>query len=655
MKKIYLLIIFMITLGHVNAQSQQTETKKSIRFDGTPSGVINMPDLKSHLGATLDEFTIEFFCKRYRNPEIDKWGYYVSLGMSDGKGIGIQVPKRGGFNLIFGNGVGQKSIYRQINNTPESSEWTHVAWVYKNSQFYGYINGMPVTCHVGRYDIPASIEIGDLFTLGSKIGANLRNFRVWKIARTSTQIKQNYKAVLGPTPNLVLQYAMQDSETPYNVMDSSGNDLDGTISTSSATKYENDALVPPVSKGDRIVGYIPYYRMASITEDQVALLTDAVIFSVFPNPFTGEIQISKIDSNGKRVFKHQNGGAGLKETDIERIVSYCKTHAVKSHLCIGGGDYATPFRQLVDYGNAEKFANNLTNLCIELGVEGVDIDWEFPRENDGVKVDKLFRILYNHLTPNNLSLSGAFSPYESSQRPSIMSAVRNEKMLDLINIMGYEPTMAGLYRARNVFVTKYKLPKEKVIAGVPFYTFHRPNVTTYNNMVRMALKDGQVVTPNMNQITVGGKTYKYNGVDLVKRKTEYCKKYLGGVMIWEIGQDMPADSEYSLLKAINETMNDGVKTRSSSTDNLSVEDTYADSKAGVYPSTITDHFNIRLPEQGNYRVVVYSTLGSQVLNKTYTLYRDDEQRVSLDVTSGIYIVMIYNELNELIVTTKLVK
>ncbi|QZT38684.1 T9SS type A sorting domain-containing protein [Halosquirtibacter xylanolyticus] len=658
MKKIYMFIIFMVTLSHVSAQSQQTDAKTSIRFDGTKKGVITMPNLKSSLGTSLDEFTIEFWCKRYREPQLDKWGHYIKIGLSGGKGLGIQVPKFGGFNLVFGNGAGQKPVYRQVKNTAEMSEWTHVAWVYKNAQFHAYINGEAVPCHFGRHDIPTSIELGDTYVVGDKTGTNMRSLRVWKKARTSDQIQQNYNKEVSTNSNLVVHYTMQDNDMPYNVIDTSGNQLDGTISTSSTTKYESDIVTPTTGKGNRIVGYLPYYRMSNVSEEQVSLLTDVVIFSVFPNPNTGEIQISKYDKNGKRIFKHQKGGSGLKQADIERVVSYCDTHGVKAHLCIGGGDYALPFRRLVDNGNAKKFAENLTNLCIELGLDGVDVDWEFPSYSDLNKVDLLFQTLYNHLTPNNLSLSGAFSSYEYSQKPSILSAVRNEPLLDLINVMGYVNTMGGIYRAENVFVKKYKLPKEKVIAGVPFYTFPKVNVMTYNKMVSTAKAAGKVITPEMNSITLNGKVYNYNGVNLVKKKTRYCKNKLGGVMIWEIGQDMPADNDFSLLAAINQVMNEGeVKTKSGDlfSEELSKRDNIMDANTVIYPSNIIDHFNIRLAEQGQYRVEVFNAQGKQVASKRYTLFSNDEQRVPLIVPSGVYIVMIYDDTNKLIHKSKLIR
>jgi GH18 family chitinase len=44
----------------------------------------------------------------------------------------------------------------------------------------------------------------------------------------------------------------------------------------------------------------------------------------------------------------------------------------------------------------------------------------------------------------------------------------------------------------------------------------------------------------------------YNGIATIKQKTEFAKREgLGGVMIWEISQDV--NDERSLLKSINDT------------------------------------------------------------------------------------------------------
>ena len=50
-----------------------------------------------------------------------------------------------------------------------------------------------------------------------------------------------------------------------------------------------------------------------------------------------------------------------------------------------------------------------------------------------------------------------------------------------------------------------------------------------------------------------GMDVHYNGVDTIKKKTEYAKENLGGIMIWELTQDT-GNAKKSLLQAIGECL-----------------------------------------------------------------------------------------------------
>ena len=92
------------------------------------------------------------------------------------------------------------------------------------------------------------------------------------------------------------------------------------------------------------------------------------------------------------------------------------------------------------------------------------------------------------------------------------------------------------------------VPNSKIIVGVPFYGGDKsvsPVITQpYNTLCAMA---GGAITASSN--SYGG--YAFNGVDLMKEKTQYVlDNGYAGLTIWELSQDVAYDSSLSLLRAI---------------------------------------------------------------------------------------------------------
>ncbi|MGF1923905.1 MAG: glycosyl hydrolase family 18 protein, partial [Bacteroidia bacterium] len=56
----------------------------------------------------------------------------------------------------------------------------------------------------------------------------------------------------------------------------------------------------------------------------------------------------------------------------------------------------------------------------------------------------------------------------------------------------------------------------------------------------------------LNVATVNGKTYGYNGITLIKAKTQIAKERCNGIMFWEFSHD--SNSDKSLIKAANDQL-----------------------------------------------------------------------------------------------------
>jgi len=85
--------------------------------------------------------------------------------------------------------------------------------------------------------------------------------------------------------------------------------------------------------------------------------------------------------------------------------------------------------------------------------------------------------------------------------------------------------------------------------GVPFYAKRpykegdtSPRTYTYHTIVEMAHP-----LPDINNYG----SYSFNGQTLIKDKTSFLIEIdIGGIMAWELSQDVPISSPYSLFDAI---------------------------------------------------------------------------------------------------------
>ena len=115
-----------------------------------------------------------------------------------------------------------------ITPSPPRTGWLHLAWVYdptgklaylgqQTANFLFTVNGVP-------QPIPNKIETGHLLTTKTKlvIGSGqitdngftgkMDEFRIWNVARTATELADNYKLILkGTEPGLVAYYHFDDA------------------------------------------------------------------------------------------------------------------------------------------------------------------------------------------------------------------------------------------------------------------------------------------------------------------------------------------------------------------------------------------------------------------------------------------------------------
>lgn len=286
---------------------------------------------------------------------------------------------------------------------------------------------------------------------------------------------------------------------------------------------------PPqsVNRLFRVVGYLPDYRLADYELQRAGNLTDLTIFSVEPTA-DGKLNLDR-----------------LQNCPWPALLKFKTTHRVRLILTIGGWERSKHFAAVASSSDLRKtFVDEVLTFCQSMRLDGVDLDWEHP---EGDVQAQSYALLLNDLrtafNPRGLLLTVTVAAWQKLT-PEAVDAV------DFVQVMAYDhdlqhSTFDGAKKDVELLQSS-KVPAGKIILGLPFYGRHvkTREATTYFDIV-------DKFRPADNANDVQG--VYFNGPDLIRRKTQYAiESRLGGVMIWELGQD--AKGEKSLLRVVDDAL-----------------------------------------------------------------------------------------------------
>ncbi|MDD3303739.1 MAG: glycosyl hydrolase family 18 protein [Clostridia bacterium] len=208
----------------------------------------------------------------------------------------------------------------------------------------------------------------------------------------------------------------------------------------------------------------------------------------------------------------------------------------------------------------EKFIKNLVKLLKEHKVEGINMDFEAMKTDDKDLYTQLIREMAPILRKENIKLSVDmyFVAYIDRKRVGAAS--------DYIILMGYDQRGAWSSEAGSIAEASWvekniesllndsKVPSDKIILGVPFYTRHwtvkagleKPTTKVYTMQDCLDFIKEYNLTPvwdqdagqNYAEYTKGNVTYKLwmEDKDSIKRRVETVNKYnLAGITGWRKG------------------------------------------------------------------------------------------------------------------------
>lgn len=320
-------------------------------------------------------------------------------------------------------------------------------------------------------------------------------------------------------------------------------------------------VIPPVSNsnissppafGFYVVGYFPSYRDPAAVTDQKFRMCNVINYA-----------FANVSSTGGLVVANPS--------ILSAVTTKAKTNNAKIFISVSG--IAADFKNMATTPSGRNiFVRQIMNVVRTYNLDGVDIDWEFPRTDDGT--DITFASFMKELSDSchtnakyYLSAAITAGKYVGAIRDAINGTLWTNNIVDFFNIMAYDDfnttvpfrhhsDLALAQTSLNYWIGTRGMPASKAVLGIPAYG--RPSgitqtgtVLTYSTITSgsgSALLDSAVVT-------AGGftnYTIYYNGQPTVKRKAMLAKSMANGVMMWEKGQDR--NDGLSLLKAICDTI-----------------------------------------------------------------------------------------------------
>lgn len=280
------------------------------------------------------------------------------------------------------------------------------------------------------------------------------------------------------------------------------------------------------------------------------------------NPDSIDVRKYKMITHLNFAFLYPNADGSLQELsnqdNFDKVMTLARENGVKTAISMSGVENVYS-AMAANPGARTKLVGNVVNFVLRHNLDGVDLDWEYPRASkaNNITYTALVKELSDSLHTWHKYLSVAVTPalYPGSVRDGV--AEEAIQYIDFVNIMMYDgiswdsedPGQHSTYRmaeeSLDIWLNSKGLPKEKAIVGVPAYGKNTSNsALTYRSLLWAG------ASPTEDSFEVNDVMYYYNGIETVKRKAQLAKEQANGVMVWEFYQD--ANGQNSLLKAIND-------------------------------------------------------------------------------------------------------
>lgn len=282
-----------------------------------------------------------------------------------------------------------------------------------------------------------------------------------------------------------------------------------------------------------------------------------------------------LDVNSPTWFELKNAQGEVTDKSSEALVRWLKDRNLEIHPLIHNqfnNQLTNEFLQ--DDEAQQQFIQTIVNRSVELGVDGLNLDFEsmFGKDRDAFTdfVKKFAAVAHAHDLTVSIDLargSMAWNHLTAYDHQEIANIV------DYIIIMTYDQHWTGSKTPGSVAgmawteqgiqeFLSYGIPRDKLIMGIPFYIREWKlneqgqlvsNRTLHSAAVRERLADKDYTTvwdPVFDQYKITFKeddhmiVFWLEDQETVKKRLALAKEYrLAGVAVWRLGQESPAHWE----------------------------------------------------------------------------------------------------------------
>ncbi len=328
-----------------------------------------------------------------------------------------------------------------------------------------------------------------------------------------------------------------------------------------------------------VAGYVYTGTYNSHPVDDILLDTADIIYLAFATPNEDGTLIVDTDYLNK----------------LDKFQAKAQEKGVRISLVIGGAEaYATRFAKIAADDTARAiFVDEIVNYITEYNLTGVDIDWEYPKENEKTLFTLLMKEIYaavKQIDPEYLITAaipaGPFGYPKYDLKNSI-------NYMDYVNMMSYDLQCSAvggatyhhcaLYKSLKTYnmcsvdesvttYTKQGVPLEKIIIGGAFYgrystvksekgaiTEPSSGVSITYSAIKKNYLGKEGVTEYWDEKacvpylfdSVNNIWITYENPKSIQAKCDYVvSKGVAGLMWWDYGSDSTGD----LITAINEKL-----------------------------------------------------------------------------------------------------
>jgi GH18 family chitinase len=273
----------------------------------------------------------------------------------------------------------------------------------------------------------------------------------------------------------------------------------------------------------------------------IAYATEAVIPSVIPYEQLTHINYAFLIPNNDGTFAPL-----LNPRKLDEIVETGHQRGVKVVISVGGWGWDQQFETVsADPATRSIFIQNLVQFVADHKLDGVDMDWEFPKT--GSKFLELMTELRAAL-PKDKLLTAAVVAYGDKNGAGFPAEAF--AAVDFINVMTYDGpdhgSMEQFEQGLDYWTARGAKP-EQLVMGVPFYAHIEGQAKMVGQSYAKIVK-ADPAAAQLDRFDYYGMMQVYNGIPTVQAKTRLALEKASGIMFWTLEQDAPG--ELSLVKAI---------------------------------------------------------------------------------------------------------